>query len=293
MCIPELADSKLAPFSLLCKLHDDLYSPPGQSQNKGFIPVNWIVQLTNEVEALKDQKEELAHEIKNIHEDDSDMAATHVLRFDLILALEVKEVVISHLESPIKHKTNELNIGDPVTAARLEKMKNNNWFSIQLNMCALRDRIVAKIWEHKFEVTNLDCAVHTQAMDHATQEHAKKAITCFSPTITKLISQFNKLQKKLTMWKKPTPHVIIPPPIDSKGSHKLDVDANIWLDLNVDEETVAEFETNQFEDDEGILAAESSNNDSVDSFAGELDRIMEVDLIVGEALDRDALQSGE
>jgi hypothetical protein len=118
----------------------------------------------NEVEALKDQKEELTHEITNIHEDNSDTAATHVLRFDLILAWEAKEVVISCLKSQIKHKTNKLNLGDPETAARLEKMKNDNWFSIQLNMHALRDQIVAKIQEHKFEVMNLDHAVHTQAM---------------------------------------------------------------------------------------------------------------------------------
>jgi hypothetical protein len=35
--------------------------------------------------------------------------------------------------------------------------------------------------------------------------------------------------------------VIIPPPINSKGLHKLDVDADIWLNFNMDEETIAEF----------------------------------------------------
>jgi len=43
-------------------------------------------------------------------------------------------------------------------------MKKDDWFSIQLNLRALKDRIVSKIREHKFEVANLDRAVRTQAM---------------------------------------------------------------------------------------------------------------------------------
>jgi hypothetical protein len=41
--------------------------------------------------------------------------------------------------------------------------------------------------------------------------------------------------------KKPTPQAIVPPPINSKGLHKLDIDADIWLDFHVDEEMLVEF----------------------------------------------------
>jgi hypothetical protein len=41
------------------------------------------------------------------------------------------------------------------------------------------------------------------------------------------------------------------------------------------------------------LAVESSNDDSANSQAGELDPVIEVDMMVGEAIDRDALRSGE
>jgi len=82
---------------------------------------------------------------------------------------------------------------------------------------------------------------HGNCLDHSTRDHAEKAIKRRSPTLNKLIVQFNKLQKKLSSQKKPTPHAIVPPPIDSKGLHKLDVDADIWLNFDVDEETLAEF----------------------------------------------------
>ncbi|KAF9508182.1 hypothetical protein BS47DRAFT_1303093, partial [Hydnum rufescens UP504] len=34
---------------------------------------------------------------------------------------------------------------------------------------------------------------------------------------------------------------VVPPPINSKGLFKLDIDADIWLDFDIDEETLAEF----------------------------------------------------
>lgn len=136
----------------------------GQSKNNGLVAVNRIIQLTNEVDVLKDQKEDITKQLKNINEDDRNSATTHVLRSDLIVTLEAKEAVINQLESQIKSKTNELKLGDPTTAAKLDKMKKDDWFSIQLNLRALKDRIVSKIREHKFEVANLDRAVRTQAM---------------------------------------------------------------------------------------------------------------------------------
>jgi hypothetical protein len=55
------------------------------------------------------------------------------------------------------------------------------------------------------------------------------------------VTQFNRLQKKLASRKKPTPRAIVPPPIDPKNLHKLDVDSDIWLDFDVDEDALAEF----------------------------------------------------
>jgi hypothetical protein len=54
------------------------------------------------------------------------------------------------------------------------------------------------------------------------------------------MTQFNRLQKKLILWKKPTPHAVVPPPINPKGLHRLDVDADIWLDFDIDEDALAE-----------------------------------------------------
>ncbi|KAF9515371.1 hypothetical protein BS47DRAFT_1262229, partial [Hydnum rufescens UP504] len=210
-----------------------------QSKNKGVVIVNRIIQLTNEVETLKDQKGDLVKELKRIYEDDEDSTMTQSLHFDMISALEAKDAAITRLETQIKSKTTELNLGDPTNAVKLEEMKKDDWFSIQLNMCALKDRIISKIRERKFEVANLDRAVRTQAMDHATREHTKKAIKRHSPTVDKLVTQFNRLQKKLISRKKPTPHAVVPPPIDPKGLHRLDVDADIWLDFDIDEDALA------------------------------------------------------
>lgn len=78
-------------------------------------------------------------------------------------------------------------------------------------------------------------------IDHATREHVKKAIKRRSPTVNKLVAQFNGLRKKLTSRSKPSPSAIVPPPIDFQGLHKLDVDADIWLEFDIDDEALAEF----------------------------------------------------
>jgi hypothetical protein len=103
--------------------------------------VNRIIQLTNEVETLKDQKGDLITELKRVYEEDEYSAVTQLLRFNIASALEAKDTAITWLESQIKSKTNELNLGDPTNAAKLEEMKKDDWFSIQLNMHALKDQI--------------------------------------------------------------------------------------------------------------------------------------------------------
>ena len=78
-------------------------------------------------------------------------------------------------------------------------------------------------------------------LDHSTREHAKKAIKRRTPTVNKLVAQYNQLHKKLAGRVKPTPRAFVPPPIEPKGLHKLDVDADIWLDFDVNDDTIAEF----------------------------------------------------
>jgi hypothetical protein len=131
--------------------------------------VNRIIQISNDVEALKDQRGELVNELRSISNDNQDSASTRVLRFDLNCALEAKDASIARLEAEIKSKTDALNLGDPINAAKLEEMKKDDWFGIQLNMGALKDRIVSKVREQKFEVANLDRAVRTQAMGEFRQ----------------------------------------------------------------------------------------------------------------------------
>jgi hypothetical protein len=49
-------------------------------------------------------------------------------------------------------------------------------------------------------------------------------------------------------------------------------------------------DTNRLEDHDGALAVESSDDDSSNSVDGELDPIVEVDITIGEAIDRDAMR---
>ena len=49
-------------------------------------------------------------------------------------------------------------------------------------------------------------------------------------------------------------------------------------------------DTNRLEDHDGVLAVESSDDDSLNSVDGELDPIVEVDITIGEAIDRDAMR---
>ena len=144
------------PHDVRCHYLNDRCSQLEQSKNKGLNAVNRIMQLTNEVQSLKDQKEELSRQLEHLSNDDEDTAAACILRFDLVAELEAKETVIARLEAQIRSKTHELNLGDGTNITKLEEMKKNDWFNIQLNMRALKERIISKIREHKFEVANLD-----------------------------------------------------------------------------------------------------------------------------------------
>jgi hypothetical protein len=50
-------------------------------------------------------------------------------------------------------------------------------------------------------------------------------------------------------------------------------------------------DTNRINDDNGDFAAESSDDDSQNSIDGELDPSAEVDIMIGDAIDRDALRT--
>jgi hypothetical protein len=52
-------------------------------------------------------------------------------------------------------------------------------------------------------------------------------------------------------------------------------------------------DANRIEDHDGVLAVESSDDDSLNSVDGELDPMVEVDITIGEAIDRDAMQARE
>ena len=165
------------PLNVRCNYLNDRCFQLERSKNKGLNAVNRIIQLTNEVQDLKDQKEDLSGQLGCISDNDQDSAATHILWFDLVTALEAKETVIARLEAQIRSKTHELNLSDQTNVKKLEEMKKNDWFNILLNMRALKERIVSKIREHKFKVANLDRAARTQAMGESD-----RTICIFSET---------------------------------------------------------------------------------------------------------------
>ena len=57
-----------------------------------------------------------------------------------------------------------LKLGDPVSYNNLEKMKDHPWFEHQLNMRALKARIIAKACQKNFEAHNLTGAFRSKAL---------------------------------------------------------------------------------------------------------------------------------
>ncbi|KAF9503945.1 hypothetical protein BS47DRAFT_1309035 [Hydnum rufescens UP504] len=204
-----------------------------QSKKKGFLAVEKILAVRQRLDAARDLVEALQKQLIAIPV--SDTIATRNEVGEITSALAEQEKVVSCLSKQEDDLTAILKLGDPVSYDNLKKMKDHPWFEHQLNMRALKARILAKACQRNFEAHNLTGAFRSKALGD-TAEHTNKALKRRYRSIKNLVTDYNK--RRLSMIKlrgrRGIPrNAVIPPPIEMKGLFSLDVDNDIWQDIGL------------------------------------------------------------
>jgi hypothetical protein len=147
---------------------------------------------------------------------------------------EELKVAIQRLESTIKKKTEELRLSDRASAAKLKNLKKDKWVNIQLNLRVLREQLLRKLRARKFELATLDRANSSRILDQKTKAHVEKAVKSRSGGIEATVKKYNARLKELAGLRGKggiRKDAYIPPVLSMEGLYRLDVDQDIWEDV--------------------------------------------------------------
>ncbi|KAF9502563.1 hypothetical protein BS47DRAFT_1403479 [Hydnum rufescens UP504] len=86
------------------------------------------------------------------------------MHFDVLTSIEAKTHVLSCLHRDIDSVMNQLNLYNKTSAARLNKIKREPFFALQMNMHAVKARLCTKLSKRKFELANLERAYCSKQM---------------------------------------------------------------------------------------------------------------------------------
>src|ERR1700676_2712349 len=132
-----------------------------QSKKKGFHVVEKILAVHQCLNAAHDLAEALQQQL--VATPVSDSIASRNKIAEVMSAIAEQERIISHLSKQDNDMTATLQLGDAVSFAQLEKMKHHAWFEHQMNMRALKARIIEKVCKKNFETQNLMGAFRSKA----------------------------------------------------------------------------------------------------------------------------------
>ena len=120
----------------------------GQSKNLGTHAVAKIIEKRNLLARIKRDRKKYDAKLDGILETGSatDIAAVQ-------LDLERAEKRINDLEAAILHQETHLGLTGRDT---LKHFKNSEFLQLRVNATVLRDRIVARLVEHRFEMSKFD-----------------------------------------------------------------------------------------------------------------------------------------
>jgi hypothetical protein len=94
----------------------------------------------------------------------TDSIAVSSTQFDILMSIEAKTRVLTRLQKDIDIATNHINLHDKVSATRLNEIKKQLFFTLQMNMRAVKARLCTKLQERKFELANLERAYCSKQM---------------------------------------------------------------------------------------------------------------------------------
>ncbi|KAG1852299.1 hypothetical protein DFJ58DRAFT_716617 [Suillus subalutaceus] len=121
---------------------------------------------------------------------------------------------------------------------RLEQLRRNIYLQVRLDAQALKTRIRERLQQRKFEIEKLERSYRQAVNERKLISHVDAAIQRRNPTIRKLVSTYNNLCADLSALirqHRSPPNAIPPNPISPTGIFDLDIDADIWEDIGLDD----------------------------------------------------------
>ncbi|KAG1771590.1 hypothetical protein EV702DRAFT_1048940 [Suillus placidus] len=119
---------------------------------------------------------------------------------------------------------------------RLEQLRRNVYLQVRLDAQALKTCIRERLRQRKFEIEKLEHSYRQAVNERKLNSHVDAAIQRRNPTIRKLVSTYNNLCADLSalirQCRSP-PNAIPPNPISPTGIFDLDIDADIWEDIGL------------------------------------------------------------
>ncbi|KAH9912541.1 uncharacterized protein B0H18DRAFT_1088385 [Fomitopsis serialis] len=142
----------------------------------------------------------------------------------------------AQIVTSIMRKRAALGVDERAQLARLTK---NKYLQLQMNACALKQRIQDRLHQRKFELDRFERSYRQTTNKHKLSSHVESAVKRQEPGILKLAKSYNMLcEQILTLVRqRKAPHfALAPEPIQSNGLFKLDVDDDIWQDVGLEDD---------------------------------------------------------
>ncbi|KAG2092939.1 uncharacterized protein F5147DRAFT_585710, partial [Suillus discolor] len=120
----------------------------------------------------------------------------------------------------------------------LDQLRRNIYLQVRLDAQALKMCIRERLRQRKFEIEKLEHSYRQAVNEHKLNSHVDVAIQWRNLTIRKLIYSYNSLCADLSALirqHRSPPNTIPPNPISPTGIFDLDIDADIWQDIGLDD----------------------------------------------------------
>ncbi|KAH6874818.1 hypothetical protein BKA70DRAFT_1449240 [Coprinopsis sp. MPI-PUGE-AT-0042] len=161
---------------------------------------------------------------------------SHTPLVDLVTARDSLALKFTSVEASIKAKYSRLDL---TGKEELQKLATNRFFGIKVNARSIRDRIVSKLQNRRFEMECLEKVIRGGgSSEQKLHSHVEVQLKKQEPQISSLIKRYNTMCTEMAYMIQrhvAPPGSTCPPLIIRASASALDVDSLIWDDSYFDE----------------------------------------------------------
>ncbi|KAJ7336153.1 hypothetical protein DFH08DRAFT_965053 [Mycena albidolilacea] len=206
---------------------------PRRTKTRGQQAVNAVMLLRAAVKIRQGQVRELRQRfleaVQHGHPDATVCQAEYL----------ADQQALEKAEGTLRRKEEALGVDEH---EELEQLATSEYMRLRMNARALKLRLRKCLRARKFEMDVVERAYRRLRNDAKLHAHTESAVKRREPTITKLVTEYNKLCAqiaKLIRDANAPPGSMAPIPIPPKGLWQVDVDDTLFQDVGIDNDTDA------------------------------------------------------